>query len=365
MEREDAWVEVRIGALKHNLRAVKSKLAPNVRLMAVVKANAYGHGLVRTSEAFVAAGADALGVSRLSEALELRAAHIGAPILCMAPCQPRDADEAVQNDIEVAVDHEDQIEALRQASMVLGRHARVHLKVDTGMGRLGIPPSQAGAFAERIHDAGLDLAGFFTHLANAADKSLAASQRQLAAFAQARSQVVAHGREPFAHACNSAGMLRLPEAHFAMVRVGTLLYGQSPIPDLAKDLDLRPTWMLKARVVSVRDLPKGADIGYGSEFRTKEATRVAVVAIGTSDGFTLAPEGPAFRQSALRFWLKKKRRSLALKRGTASLPVLGRVSMNLTCVDCQDAPDIQIGDAVEVPCLRLAANALLPRLYVD
>lgn len=358
----DAWVEVRTGALKHNLREVRRCLAPNVRLFAVVKGNAYGHGLVRASEAFVAAGADALAVAHLHEAIELRDAGIGAPILVMTPILPENADIGVGTRAEFAVDSPELILALAEAARHHGVRAKVHLKLDTGMGRLGYP---AGTGKAPWREPGflppdLEWSGVFSHFARATEKDLSKSERQLRAFLQATD-----GLRVSRHIANSAGALRLPHSQLDAVRIGTLLYGQRPCEGLPKTLDLRPAWSLKARVIALRELPAGTEVGYGGETVLRRPTRMAVLAIGTSDGFTVAPEGPFWRQSILRFWAKKRKRRLSVRIRGGEAPVLGRVSMNLTSVDVTDLPGVEIGDVAEVPCLRLAASASLPRVFLD
>lgn len=358
----DAWVEVRTGALKHNLREVRRCLAPSVRLFAVVKGNAYGHGLVRASEAFVAAGADALAVAHLHEAIALREGGIGAPILVMTPILPDNADLAVGTRAELAVDSPELVQAIAEAAHEQGVRAKVHLKLDTGMGRLGYPAGTGRAPWREpgFLPADLEWAGVFSHFARATEKDLGKSERQLRAFLEATD-----GLRVTRHIANSAGAFRLPHAQLDAVRIGTLLYGQRPCEGLPKALDLKPTWTLKARVIALRDLPAGTEVGYGGETVLRRPTRAAVLAIGTSDGFAMAPEGPFWRQSVLRFWAKKRKRKLSVRIRGGGAQVLGRVSMNLTSVDVTDLPGVEIGDVAEVPCLRLAASASLPRVFLD
>lgn len=359
---QDAWVEVRLGALKHNLREVKRFLPASTSLMAVVKANAYGHGIVRASEAFVASGADALAVSRLSEAAELREAGIGAPIVLLTPVLPADVEVAIGLKIECAVCTSDALKEFSSTAERLGVVGKVHLKVDTGMGRLGADANTLRVLAGQANDDPcIQLAGYFSHLAQATEKNLGPSRTQLARFESATKDLPKAVR----HLANSAAAFRLPESRFDAVRIGTLLYGQRPCDGFPKDLDLRPTWSLKARVIALRDLPAGVPIGYGAETKTRRPTRAAVLAIGTSDGFTMSPDGPIYRQSAIAFLVRKRKRRLSVQFGGASAPVLGRVSMNLTSVDVTDLPPVQVGDVADIPCLRLAASGLLPRDYVD
>ncbi|MCX6345943.1 MAG: alanine racemase [Armatimonadetes bacterium] len=363
----DIWVEVNISALKHNFRQVKSVLTQGVKIMAVVKGNGFGHGYVEPSRAFIEAGADALAVTRLEEALIIRNAGISAPILLFAPIQPENAEVAVQADLEMTVGSLALVDSISRAAVSLSKEAKIHLKIDTGMGRLGIPPSEAASFIKAATAfPNVKTAGIYTHFATAADSNLAASKRQLLAFMSLLDDLKSQGLNyGLAHAANSAALLRMPDAHLDMVRPGTLLYGQYPSANMPRNLDLKPTWQLKARVCEVKDLPKGSPISYGGEFTTKRPTRAAIVPIGYADGFTLAPEGPVYRQSVLKFAAKKFNRQLSMQIRGKKAPVIGRVAMQMTVLDVTDIPNVQVGDEVIVPAMRIPTSALAPRVYVE
>ncbi len=362
----DVWVEVDLGALKHNLRQVRSVLGENVRLMAVVKGNGFGHGYVEPARAFLEAGADALGVTRLDEALILRNAGITSPILLFAPVQPENAGIAVESDLEMTVTTPALIQALSDAAGRLGKIARVHIKVDTGMGRLGVAPDAAPSLAQAATDApNVEIAGVYTHFASAAEVDALPAFRQLDLFIR----IIEGLRDNFSiglpHAANSAAILRMPGAHFDMVRPGTLLYGQYPSPHVPRKLDLKPTWTLKARICEVKNLPVGVSVGYGGEYTVARRTRAAVVLVGYADGFTLVPEGPVYRQGLLKFAARRMQRSLSFEVRGRKAPVIGRVAMQMTTVDVTAIPDVQVGDEVVVPALRVPTSALIPRVYVD
>jgi alanine racemase len=283
-----------------------------------------------------------LGVTRVQEAAELRAAGVENPVLVLAP--PTEAELAIARDLGVviAVDRPDLARAAAQIGVPM------HLKLDTGMGRLGCLPEHgedvlaaAGPFAQ----------GVFTHFASAADAGPTGAQIE-------RFRAFLLGRDLLAHACSSTALLRYPEAHFGMVRAGTVLYGQTAVPGL----DLRPTWQLFARVISAHTVPAGSAIGYGAECVARRPTRVGVLAIGFADGFTMTPEGPIYRQPLLRFAAKRRARRLAVTIEGRSVPVLGRVSMQLTCIDLTDVPAAGVGSLAEVPALRLATNPAIPRI---
>jgi len=362
----DVWVEVDISAFKHNLRQVKSILAPGVKIAAVVKGNGFGHGYVEPSRAFVEAGADMLAVTRLDEAMILRNAGISAPILLFAPIQPENADIAIEAGLHMTVSDIGLVRSISETASKMGRTAHAHIKVDTGMGRLGAGPSEAIALVESARALpNIDIAGIYTHFATAAEPDISKAKAQLKQFqdilARLDALMLDHG---LVHAANSAGILRLPDSHFDMVRPGTVLYGQYPSTDVPRNLDLKPTWKLKARVCEVKTLPKGASVGYGREFITKRVTRTAIIPIGWADGFTLAPEGPIYRQGLLGFAARKLKRRLSMEIRGAKAPVIGRVAMQMVVLDVTDIPGVQVGDEVIVPAMRIPTSALAPRVYV-
>ena len=363
----DVWVEVDLQALRHNLTQVRRVLADGVRIMAVVKANGYAHGYVEPSRAFFDAGADALAVTRLDEALAIREAGITAPVLLFAPIHPDNVPDALEADLELTITGLLLLQALSAAAVKLNKTAQVHIKVDTGMGRLGEPPAGVPALFQAISDLpSIDVKGIYTHFATAAESDTAASRKQLQTFLALldelkRSQV----NYGLAHAANSAAILRLPQSHLDMVRPGTILYGQYPSQHVPRTLDLRTTWRLKSRICQVRTLSAGASVGYGSDYVAKRETRAAVVPVGFADGFTLAPEGPIYRQSALKFVGKKMRRNVSIEVHGRRAPVLGRVGMQMTTIDVTGVDGVDVGDEVVVPALRIPTSALIPRVYVE
>ena len=363
----DVWIEVDLAALRHNLQQVRRVLADGVGIMAVVKANGYAHGYVEPSRAFLDAGADALGVTRLDEALVIREAGITAPVLLFAPIDPENAPAAIEADLEVTVTGFPLVQAVSAAAVKFNKTARVHVKVDTGMGRLGVQPGGVPAFFEAIGDLpSIEVGGIYTHFAAAAESDISESRKQLAAFVglldQLKRSQVDYG---LAHAASSAAIVRLPLSHLDMVRPGTVLYGQYPSPHVPRALDLKTTWRLKSRICQVRTLAAGTSVGYGSGYVTKRQTRTAVVPIGFADGFTLAPEGPIYRQSALKFIGKKMRRNVTVEVHGRKAPVVGRVAMQMTTIDVTDISGVKVGDEVVVPALRIPTSALIPRVYVE
>ncbi|OFX14580.1 MAG: alanine racemase [Armatimonadetes bacterium RBG_16_58_9] len=364
---EDVWVEVDLSALRHNLAQVRGVVGDSVKIMAVVKANGYGHGYVEPSRAFLEAGAYALGVTRLEEGLILRNAGITAPLLLFAPIQPENAQAAIEADLDMTVADLSLVLAISRSGKNLGKAPRVHVKVDTGMGRLGVDYEDAESFVKSVDDTeGVQVAGIYTHFAGAKGKRVFPAKVQCFNLRVLSERLNLAGVDyGLAHAANSAAILRLPESRFDMVRPGTLLYGQYPAGDVPKTLDLRNAWTLKSRICQIRLFPKGTPMGYGWEHITRRRTRAAIVPIGYADGFTLVPEGPVYRRSALRFVAGNiKRRPTMTVRGRKA-NVLGRVGMQLTAIDVTDIEDASVGDEVIVPALRIPTNALARRVYVE
>lgn len=361
----DVWVEVDLAALRHNLKQVRGLLADGVKLMAVVKANGFGHGYIEPSRAFIDAGADALAVTRLDEALVIRNAGIDAPILLFAPIQSENAEEALAAGLEMTVTRIELVRVLSEIARKLEKTARVHVKVDTGMSRLGLPPAEVKGFLDLARNLpNIEIAGIYTHFATAAERDLKPAIEQNNVFQSLLRNLRDSGIDyGLAHAANSAATLRIPNSHYDMVRPGTILYGQYPSAHVPRNLDLKPTWRLKARVCEIRELPKDSRVGYGGEYIARRPTRTAVIPVGYADGFTLAPEGPMYRRSVIEFAARKIKRSLSVHIRGQKAPVIGRVAMQMTIIDVTDIPGVEVGDVVDIPALRIPTSALIPRVY--
>ena len=362
----DAWVEVDLNALRHNMLQVRSLLSPNIKIMAVVKGNGFGHGIAQPARAFVGAGAEYLGVTRLEEAVPIREADIQIRTLVFAPIQPENADCALALNLDLTVESFALANAISVAAVRRGDVARVHIKVDTGMGRLGVLPEEfSTVFAAIRQLPGISVAGVYTHFGSATDPDAGPTQRQIEKFTPIHNVLRMEELDPpIVHAANSAAFLRFPEARYNMVRIGTLLYGQYPAGDAPHKLLLQPTWKLKARIASIKTMPAGSRIGYGGEFTANRVTRIAIVPVGYADGFTMTPEGPVYRQSPARFIAKKLSRALTVELHGEQVPVVGRVSMQMTTIDVTDCLEVAVGDEVTLPAMRLAANPLIPRVYI-
>lgn len=325
-----ARAEVDLGAVAHNVGALRRLISPAL-LCAVVKADGYGHGAIAVSEAALDAGADWLGVALIEEAAVLRKAGVTAPILLLS--QPRLADFAavVRYDLRVCITTPEAVEALADEAAAQGRTVTVHMKIDTGMNRVGVRPEGALDLARAIvaRDE-LLLEGVFTHCAVADDPDHPFTAEQLDRFDVALAELGGAGITPtMRHAANSATAICHPRGRFDLVRAGIALYGIAPAPGLAADLDLQPALSLKAEVSAVRRVSAGEGVSYGLRHRFSDDTTVATVPIGYADGVP---------------------RALGLTGGEVLIggvrrPIVGVVTMDQLMVDCGD-DSIDVGDEV-------------------
>jgi alanine racemase len=322
--------EIDLGALRHNLRAIRRVIGPGVGVCAVVKANAYGHGIVRVALELERDGVEFLGVNTTEEGLELREAGVSARILVMGGVFA-DAHRLVARErLTPIVCRRDDLEAFSRAAG--DRPFPLHLKFDTGMGRLGFWPSEVDAvLAICAGFPNLRVEGVLTHLASAEMSGREEEVRaQLARFAGVREALTRNGQSPrYLHAANSAGLTRFPEARLSLVRPGLLLYGAVPSSELGVEIDLRPVMHVRTEVVHLRDVPEDHGISYGRRFVTGRPSRIATLPIGYADGIPrrFSPGGEV------------------LVRGHRA-PVVGAVCMDMLMVDVTDIPGVCRGDEV-------------------
>jgi alanine racemase len=323
-----AWVDVDLDAIAHNVRAFRSVLAPECRLIAVVKANAYGHGMVRVAKTALAHGACELAVANVHEGAALRGAGITQPILVAGPVATSEAPLVVQHGLLASLGSPELAAALAHATR---RFLPVHVEVDTGMSRHGVPVRDLPALVDRVLQRGrLTIAGVFTHFAATGLDGGAAMQAQLVAFVAAVDGVRAL-RGVRRHACNTLGTMLLPAAHLDAVRIGGGLYGFDPFvaADRRSPLRLRPALALKARLVALREASAGTAVGYGATFVCDRLTRLGLLPIGYADGLVR----------------ERWNGAAVLVRGQRA-PIAGVVSMNQTVVDVTGVPGASIGDEV-------------------
>lgn len=323
------WAEVDLEALEHNLQIVRAEAGEDVGVMLVVKADAYGHGAVPVSWHLLQHGAEALGVGDSTEALELRSAGITAPIVILGAVVEGEIEAVARGGIDVTVHSGDRVRSLRR---MLGRgepKVGVHIKVDTGMGRLGCHPERVPGIAREVRRSrALTLRGISTHLAAAEPGGGKLAELQLRRFRRVLRTLDEEGLlPPWRHVHASSGVMSSLPAAFNVVRPGLAVYGIDPHGREAGDL--RPALRWRTQIVFLKDHRRGARIGYGATWRAKRKTRVATLPVGYNDGYRYAFSN----------------RADVLVRGRRC-PVIGRVSMDYTTVDVTDVPDASVGDAV-------------------
>jgi alanine racemase len=325
------WVEVDLEAVAYNVRQVKEVIGSQVEILAVLKADAYGHGAVTVARTAINNGASFCGVASVNEAVGLRQASIEAPILVLGYTPAWLARQALLHDVALTLYDADLARAFSRAAVDLRRVARVHVKVDTGMGRLGLLPEQVVPFVEEIRDLpGLEMEGIFTHFSVADDEDLDYTRRQLDHFREVLHELEGIGVTfRYVHCANSAALLRMPETHFDMVRLGLAMYGLQPSPHVPLPPGFRPALAWKTTIAQVKTLPAGSYVSYGNTYQTDEKETIGVIPVGYADGFRRAPA----------HW------ETVLVRGRRA-PIVGRVCMDQTMIDVSHIPNVRTGDEV-------------------
>ena len=321
--------EIELGAIAANVALSVRLAGAGTAVMAVVKADAYGHGAVPVARAALGAGATWLGVAIPEEAEPLRAAGLACRILVLGPIAPEQAGLVVALGLDQCVTDPRQAETLGRAAASRGRMVPVHLKVDTGMGRVGIALREARQVAERIGAlAGVRLEGLMTHFAEAEAENPGFTRAQLASFTAVSDALQAAGiRPPLRHAANSGALLYVPEARLDLVRPGIMLYGCHPRGRGPRDPLLAPALRLRSLVSQVKDVPRGGSVSYGRTFMASRDTRVVTLPVGYADGVSrlLSNRGHV---------LIRSRRA----------PIIGRVCMDMLMADATAIPDVSVGD---------------------
>ena len=335
------WIEIDQEAIAHNTRLVRQMISDDVRLMAVVKADAYGHGAVATSITALANGAEALAVATMDEAMVLRDAGIDAPVLVLSYIPIYAVRQAIRHRLTLTVYDLDLAHAYDRAAREMGETLVVHVKIDSGMGRMGVLPNEAVPFFRHLLNMNhLEIEGIYTHF-SMADEDLDYTLEQLRVFKGVVNPLRASGfKFKYVHAANSAAILTSEETHLDMVRAGIALYGQSPSETVLIPEAFRPAMTWKTVVAQVKALPPGKPVGYGRSYITTESERIAVIPVGYSHGFRRYPSNWGY----------------VLVHGQRA-PIVGRVSMEKTTINVTHIPDVTIGD--EVVLMGRQGNAVI------
>ena len=333
------WAEISLDNLTHNFETICRQVGPKAKLLGVVKADAYGHGAVRVAKHLERLGAGYLAVSNLDECEELRVNGITLPILMLGFTPADQAERILELDMTQAVQSLDIAEAFSDAAVKCGKKMKVHIKLDTGMGRLGFPCDEAN-FAQSLADIlavlrlpGLDVEGIFTHFCvsdEEGEENVAFTKKQHERYARMIAQAEEKGSFRFRlrHCCNAGGIVSYPEWADDMVRCGIILYGSG---ELAERMGMEPVMALKSRVAVVRDLAPGTSVSYGRTYFTTRKSRIAVLPLGYADGLHRALSN---RMEVLTPYGRAKQ--------------VGRICMDMCMIDVTDLPEVKSGDEVEI-----------------
>ena len=319
------WAEVDLSALRENLAWIRHRTGPAVKIITVVKADAYGHGLKPIAGLLMQSGTDVFGVANLAEAQAIRSVGKGWPILMLGACLPEEVPVAARDQIMPTISSIEEAERFAAC----GPRVAVHVKIDTGMGRLGVPPEKAAALLQRIRSLpALELQGIYTHFASAEDNP-GFSRHQLKLFSELVKQV----KVPLIHANNSAGLLLEPRGVFNAIRPGLLVFGVLPPARrrLTSELkrNVRPAMTWKCRVSHVKEVPKGVGLSYGHTFVTPRKMRVATLTAGYGDGYLRAGSNRA-----------------KVLIGGKRCPIIGRITMDQMLADVTKVTEVRPGDEV-------------------
>ncbi|MHB8170611.1 MAG: alanine racemase [Thermincolia bacterium] len=333
MYNRPVWAEINLRAIAHNVRELRRVTSPGAKVMAVVKANGYGHGDVEVARVALASGAERLGVAILSEGIKLRKAGFGVPILIFGYTPVELAADGVKNNLTQTVWSWEMAEAVSWAAVQQRKTARIHIKVDTGMGRIGYIPGEA-AVAQILKIAKLPnlvMEGIFSHLATADSRNKSFAEVQFKRFQDIVNRLRNKGLEiPIKHLANSAATIELLQTHLDMVRPGISIYGFYPSDEVERNIvNLKPALSLKAHAAYVKDVPAGTPISYGCTHIIDKTTRIMTIPLGYADGYTrlLSSKGEV------------------LVHGQRA-PIVGRVCMDQCMADIGHIPDVKVGDEV-------------------
>lgn len=329
-----AWAEISLDNIAHNTHEIRRITSKKAEIMGVVKADAYGHGVFEVVRTLLNNGIDRLAVSMLDEAIQLRKLGIDCPILILGYTDPRRADEIISHNVAQTVFSHDLANALSDAAVRLCKKAVIHIKVDTGMSRVGFMPGYSAV--KNISTIGklpgLIIEGLYSHFASADEIDSSYTYMQMERFLSLWNELNRIGiLIPVKHIANSAAIIRYPEMHMDLVRPGIIQYGLYPSSDkgLYDRIQLKPAMSLKANIVMVKDVEEGTAVSYGRKFETKRASRIATIPIGYADGYTrlLSDKGQV------------------LINGNYA-PIIGSVCMDQCMVDVTDIEDVETGDEV-------------------
>ncbi|SHF77628.1 alanine racemase [Caldanaerobius fijiensis DSM 17918] len=337
------WAEVNLDNIRYNLRKVRESLNKGVEIIAVVKADAYGHGAVQVSRVLVDEGVKYLAVAILDEAIELRENGIDVPILILGYTPEDQLKYVVEYDISQTVFDLNYVRRISQEATIRHKKTKIHVKIDTGMGRIGYTDYERARqeIRQMASLPGIQVEGIFTHFAAADERDKTYTYKQYELFRNLVDDLEKEIEIPLRHVSNSAAILDLPEMELDAVRPGIILYGHYPSDEVSKSIPLRPAMSLKSKVIHVKSVEPGAYISYGRRFKTRRKSVIATVPIGYADGFTRMLTGKA------RVLIKGQ-----------FAPVVGTICMDQMMVDVTDVEGVRMGE--EVVLFGMSGNSTLP-----
>ena len=333
-QQQRAWININHQAFIHNVQAIKSLLAPNTKFMAVIKADAYGHGVISVANTILKNGVDAVAIATLSEGIELRENGVTAPILILGAINAiEEIEQIVEYNIEPTICTTEQASIFTDYLASISTPLKVHLKLDTGMSRLGTNWEHALPFVRSVQECKyLDIRSIYSHLATADDEDPTFMELQLSRFEQTIANLKSANIDiPLLHFANSAATLYDRQYHYGMVRVGLALYGAYPAPHLRSQVKLIPPLEVKARITQIKTLPANTGVSYSHTYKTEKETKIAIVGIGYADGV------PRLLSNRMEVIV-----------GGELAPQIGNITMDQLMIDVSNIPNLQVGEVVTI-----------------
>ena len=329
-----AWAEINLDAIAHNLQSIRKLVGEKTKILCVVKANAYGHGFFETAKTMIENGADALGVATFEEGRQLRLSGFLEPILVLGSVNTALASDMIKYDISATITDELLARAMSNAAILQNKQAKFHIKIDTGMSRLGFSTDDESIkkITEICKLPNVSTEGLFTHLSCADEKDRAMTDSQYEKFMYVSNALEKENiKFIYKHICNSAGIIEYPEYYLDMVRPGIIIYGLYPDSHMNKILDLIPAMTVKARITRIEEKDANTPVSYGATYKTTKKTKLATVPIGYADGYLRCLSGTA-----------------VMSVGGVVVPVVGRICMDQCMIDVSAVNNISVGDEVIV-----------------
>jgi len=369
MKQHTSWVEVDKSAIKHNLNEINEKINPK-RILAVVKANAYGHGVVEISHLLLKNGIDYLGVALSEEALELRKNGIAVPILILSPVLKESLFELIRANCTLSVSSIKQLNDINEVSKKLNKTAKIHVNIDTGMNRYGLNPDDLKPLLAKLNELEkVELEGIFTHFPQAENSGVTEKQFKVFMNTVEMAKKI-HNDRLFIHCANSITAVKYPKMRLDMIRVGSLIFGQSKVPST---LNLKKTWALKSKIVHIKEVNKGEGISYGAEFVAKKDMKIAIVPLGFYHGISMWPNHTSVSiktaaKNIAKEILKIKRVDRVIEKAhfeNQQLYYLGKTGMEHIALDVTNCKNIKVGDIVTLRTLQTAVSQSIPIVYKE